>query len=173
MRMRASAEADLRWYWGTGSATWAGDAGLRSPLGGQLDVLRAGMVSQHQSVDASQAEDLMHHRMGAAARAREIEGRLRSIPDALARLLRRHYTEKALPYDISPTANRTPTARRICPSGRVEELRSAIRSADQATLAALISESERAVRAAVLAYETSSVEDERRLQVNDPRKGKR
>lgn len=173
MRLRASAEADLRWYWGTGASTWAGDAGLRSPLGGQLEVLRAGMVSQSQAVDASQAEDLMHNRMGAAARAREIELRLRSIPAELARLLRRHFTERALPYDISPTANRTPTAKRLCPSGRVEQLRSAIRSADQATLAALISESERSVRAAVLAYEATEVHDERRLQVHDPRKGKR
>jgi hypothetical protein len=63
----ASAELDLPWYFGTGPATAAGDAGLKSSLGSQLDAMRAG-ISHDAVVDSDRAEVDMIRRLGTAHR---------------------------------------------------------------------------------------------------------
>lgn len=44
------ADAELPWYFGTGPSTWAGDAGLRSNLGGQVAHLEASKLSPQASL---------------------------------------------------------------------------------------------------------------------------
>lgn len=102
--MRTTADVDLPWFFGTGPQTAQGDAGLRSPLGPQLDALRSGVQREHTAADASRSEDEAIGRLGVAERYATIEARLRMVPTSDAEVLRVHYSERPLPYAISAAA---------------------------------------------------------------------
>jgi hypothetical protein len=120
------ADADLPWYFGSGASTWAGDAGLRSSLGGQLEAARQFKApdvtnapwmakgSQPHVVDASRAEDDMHQRMGAAWFVRRVRTRLACLTSVQAQALALHYDEKtSLPYSIDASAVLLASARKL------------------------------------------------------------
>lgn len=120
------ADAELPWYFGSGASTWAGDAGLRSPIGGQLAA--ASQVKQHRVenppwmakgvqafvVDASKAEDEMLARTTAALIARRIATRLACLTRVQVQALELHYDEsKSLPFGIDASAILLVAARRL------------------------------------------------------------
>lgn len=158
---------DLPWYWGTGSSTAQGDTGLRSSLGGQLDALRAGVVSEH-AVDSSQAEGDMIRRLSAAHRAEEIHRRLRTLPGEVALVLRLHYGTRSLAAGVSGAALLCPAAAAMCGGGTVsregltEAIRVSLRARDNAWVA-LTAEALTMVREAVEAYERAEVARRRKV----------
>jgi len=102
--MLQSADVDLPWYFGSGPSTAAGDAGLKSPLGGQLDALRAGIPRDRTAVDSSRSEDEAIGRLGMGERYRVIEERLGQLQRIDVDILRAHYVDKPLPHMISGAA---------------------------------------------------------------------
>lgn len=76
---RSHAEAELRWYFGTGASTAVGDMGLKSAMGAQLDATREQRVGTTRSVNPDRAE----RQMARAARAVSV---CRNVERALARL---------------------------------------------------------------------------------------
>ena len=100
----SSADLDLPWYFGSGPRTAAGDAGLRSPLGAQLDALRTGVRHDRATVDSSRSEDEAIGRLGLGERMRVIEERLRQLDRIDVDILRAHYVERPLPHMISGAA---------------------------------------------------------------------
>jgi hypothetical protein len=102
--MLQSADVDLPWYFGSGPSTAAGDAGLKSPLGGQLDALRAGIPRDRTAVDSSRSEDEAIGRLGMGERYRVIEERLGQLQRIDVDILRAHYVDKPMPFMISGAA---------------------------------------------------------------------
>lgn len=102
--MLQSADVDLPWFFGSGPSTAAGDAGLKSPLGAQLDALRAGVQHDRTVVDSSRSEDEAIGRLGMGERYRVIEERLGQLERIDVDILRAHYVDKPLPYMISGAA---------------------------------------------------------------------
>lgn len=139
------ADAELPWYFGSGASTWAGDAGLRSPMGGQLSAARQvkrvhvdnppWMTKGHQPhvVDASGAEDEMINRMGAAWMARQIATKLAALTRTQAEALELHYDSKTtLPYDVDACAVLLGSARRLVVAPQVKAHYDVARGALQA-----------------------------------------
>jgi hypothetical protein len=190
-----NAEADLRWYWGTGPETWAGDAGLRS---GSLERESSG------GYDLSAIEDRMLDRCQSAARARHVEERLRALSGHEVSVLRTHFTGGSLPFGISAAAIFTSAALDLVPAGRTglasyvaevarqcrlsvktrerierfvltlrrlpkrlttEHLREPLADASQVEREAIMAETDALVGAAIQAYESTTVEHHRRVWV--------
>lgn len=151
------ADADLPWYWGTGASTAAGDAGLRSPLGGQLEVLKAGIIGPRQ-VDASHAEESTIDRVGMGKRMRRIEACLRAMESPrLVEVLRRHYSGRSLPFGLSPAAVVLPICVRwVSPSGtHPQDLRGALHAATERQRRQVRADGDALVAKALGAYEAA------------------
>lgn len=183
------ADVDLPWYWGTGPSTWAGDAGLRSSLGPQIDHLLAGQLSaearrqpgrgvwrarpqQIRAVDSSQAEDAQIERLAAAERAGLVEARLRQLGRGHVLVLELHYLGGSLPYSVDPACRALVALRRLvgCPGYPTTT------QARKALLSASVEARERISAAAIAlvveakgAYELAEVALPRRVQIHDPR----
>lgn len=101
--------SDLSWYFGSGAQTWQGDAGLRSPFGGQLERAARREAYGHHVVDASQAEEQMIDRLGAAWLARLVEARLAVLTAEQRDVLSLHYAGRRF-GDVStpPSAGTLP-----------------------------------------------------------------
>ena len=77
-------EADQRWFYTQAN----GDCGLRSPLGTQLDMLRAGILPGKHERKLSANDDNM---LTAGARANQIAHKLNNIPREYQRILELQY----------------------------------------------------------------------------------
>lgn len=120
-----AAEVELRWYYGTGPSTAAGDMGLRSPMGAQLEIAESSKVvsseekaaagtlgaSRAYAVDFKAAEDRMLDGLGAARRVRGIEHRLRQLKKFDRRVLRLEYGGPRMVYELTPVVVLTGAAR--------------------------------------------------------------
>lgn len=128
------ADADLPWYFGSGASTWAGDAGLRSPMGGQLEAARQvkrvdvewppwmTKGQQPHAVDVSAAEDRMLESTAAAFRARRIALRLACLSRIQYLALTLHYDETcSLPFGIDASAVLLASARRLVLGPQIRE----------------------------------------------------
>lgn len=146
------ADQELRWYFGVGSETWAGDAGLGSNFGAMLQ-RAAGQESakrvEHPRTKAGETpwadgalrgpwafykptyeattgildeEDHMIERCAAAPRAANVEARLRALPNRTIMVLFEHVTGNGLPFGISSAAVYTDQARAMCGTSRAPKL---------------------------------------------------
>lgn len=120
-----AAEAELRWYFGTGPSSAAGDMGLRSPFGAQLEIAAASRAasgaersacgalgaSRGYSVDFKAAEDRLLDGLGAARRVRGVEHRLRQLNDLERRVLRLEFGGPRMAHELSPVVVLTGSAR--------------------------------------------------------------
>lgn len=120
----AAAEAELRWYFGTGPSSAAGDMGLRSPLGAQLEIAKASKIasgvgraaggtlgaSRGYAVDFKAAEDRVLDGLGAARRVRAVEHRLRQLNDLERRVLRLEFGGPRMVHELSPVVVLTSAA---------------------------------------------------------------
>lgn len=167
------ADSDLPWFFGSAPQSWAGDAGLRSALGGQLEAVRSEKLASG-TVNASQIEDDVHRRLGAATRARAIEARLAQLSDVQVATLRWHYGEGSLPYGVDRSACLLGRVRRLCSAGGVvpqEVLRAALLEASTEEREAIAAEADRLVVGAREAYDALPAQRLRWIQVDDPRSG--
>lgn len=162
-RVPVNCVSDLTWYWGIGAESWASEAGLKSSFGAQLQRVAEGVafaVDMGLGVMESRAID----RCRAAARATDIETRLRALDGRAGLVLHAHITGHGLPFGISSAAVFTDEARRMCSTRvapREDVLREALmvlRLPGQESVVRLINESEALVKAAVRAYEDTVIE---------------
>jgi hypothetical protein len=163
----ASAELDLPWYFGTGPATAAGDAGLKSSLGSQLDAMRAG-ISHDAVVDSDRAEVDMIRRLGTAHRLDAIRRRLAALDGFTVRVLRLHYSERPMAAGVSPAAVLCGEAERLCAPAMVtrERLNAIVRASlreRNGLWRALMVESATLVGEARAAYDATWVEPRRKV----------
>lgn len=105
------AEADLRWYYGNGASTAAGDMGLRSSLGSQLEAMHAG-ISANPTVDVDSIERKMAHGVDAAARMRVIARAIGRLTETYQRVLRQAFSEREMRPGVSHVVVLTSEARR-------------------------------------------------------------
>lgn len=105
------AEADLRWYYGNGASTAAGDMGLRSSLGSQLEAMHAG-ISASPTVDLDSIERKMAGGVDAAARMRIIERALSPLTALYQTVLRMAFSEREMRPGVSHVVVVTSEARR-------------------------------------------------------------
>jgi hypothetical protein len=165
---QVNAEVDLRWYWSSGPETWAGDAGLHSPTGGQLSALEAGLVRASYT-DLSKIEDDQIRRATYVARARDIELRLSQLSARAVALLKADITGRGLPFSVSSAAVYTEQAKVMCATDRRpahEKLREALmacKRADHPKVKALVFEVQLALQDARDAYEGTRIKRTRRL----------
>lgn len=173
--MRPVAEADLTWYWGVGPDSWAGDAGLRSNLGAQLEAIAAG-INAVPTPDSNASEDAMIDRMLFAARATDIEARLRLLSAADVLVLRVHFTGRGLTFGISSAAVFTEQAKAMCGKlPAIEELRAELmklKNAKHPTVTTLERETVRLVREATDRYDSTEIKPTRRMQIRHPTRGR-
>jgi hypothetical protein len=80
------AELDLRWYFGGAGRTAAGDMGLRSPMGAQLDAARLGAAST-RNIDVDASVDRMDEQIEAVRRWRCVRARLEQLTPRRSRIL--------------------------------------------------------------------------------------
>ncbi len=115
----AVAALALPWYFGSASSghSAAGDAGLRSSLGGQIDALKAsrtfrgGGILEDRAVDSGRIEDAVHQRLDDCDRIARVRARLSACtPDDQA-VLRLHFGTSALAFAVSGVALLTNAAR--------------------------------------------------------------
>lgn len=137
-----SAELDLPWYFGSGSSTRSGDAGLRSTLGSQLEHVKGSRPSKAANREArempeevrerlkrwqkrlgtastfsvSAIEDDLHKRIsfGGSSDAARISSKLSALTSIQVRALQLHFSGKSLPYAIDPCAVLLVAAKRLC-----------------------------------------------------------
>lgn len=172
--LRPVGDVDLRWYWGVGPDTWAGDAGLKSNFGAQLEAAASG-VWFVPVADASDAEDAMINRLQFAARATDIEARLRQLSRRDVRILETHICGKGLTFSISSAATFTVQAETMCGLGRSpapEELRAELlklKTAKHPAVVALERETSALVKESMDRYDSTEIKPTRRLQIRDPR----
>lgn len=151
------ADVELPWYWGTGSKTWAGDAGIRSPLGGQLSALRDGVHGDYV-VDANSATEGMLRRLESARTAKRIEWKLAQLMPMQAAALKLHFGEhNSLPYAIDAAAALLRASRRLAGQDEMEPvplatLRKALRGATVTARDEIARLADDLVAAAVQAY---------------------
>lgn len=166
---RVSAEADLRWYYGSGPDSWQGDAGLRSNFGSQLQAAYEGRTTSH-GVDISEIEDRAIERCSHAAKATDIEARLRCLTRAQVGRLEAHFKGRSLPYEISAAAVFCEHAKTICASKKrppIERLRAALMALRVSThrdVQGLVFESELMVSDLLRCYSETSITPTRRIQ---------
>ncbi len=109
----------LPWYFGQGASTAAGDAGLRSSLGGQIEALRAsqleggGGMLESRAVDSSDIEDAMHQRLEAGGRMARVAERLAGCSDAHVTVLRLAFGTAPLAFGVSGCAVLTASAAKL------------------------------------------------------------
>lgn len=153
------ADSHLPWYFGTGPSTAQGDSGLRSSLGGQLEVLRSGAVPT-PSINTSRIEEDMINRLSTGHLLAEVSARLRIVGDQHERVLRLHYSQPSPCYGLSASVWLLAGAKPY--QGLTETLRVALRK-NTALLVELEAESTVALAAARLAYENATPPRRRRV----------
>ena len=115
------AEDALRWHFGTGSSTAAGDMGLRSPFGYALDRARDEQLAdgrsfrrsknEVRSMDADSTERDIAKLIQFAARDRCIIAALAELSRGDAEVLRLHFAEKPIHPGVSAVVKVTREAR--------------------------------------------------------------
>lgn len=161
------ADSDLPWYFGLGPSTAAGDMGLRSSFGTQLDMARAG-VSNGSTITQDSAETDMHRRLGAAHLHHEITARLERLSDLHRVVLSLHYGGRPIVDRLSGAAVLTPEAAllTLLPVATRDALCGAVRASlkarDGRWLAVEVAANE-LVRAAVGAYEDAQTPRRRKV----------
>lgn len=150
------ADADLPWYY----TQAAGDAGLRSPLGSQLELMQAQQLVDGRTVDAGQIEEAALDRVGIGRRIRRIEATLGRLEPHQVAVLRLHYTGGSLPFAVDPAAALLPLCQRWTALGGPypQDLRGALHGATEAQRKAIAVDADRAVTQAMEAYEETSHE---------------
>lgn len=174
------ADVDLPWFYGTGSSTAAGDAGLRSSLGGQVARLAASQLSdaaraaardydgwqkrsgEGHGVDASQIEDDAIKRLGTGHHLAEVSARLAAVADEHRDALALHYGHRSLVFGVSAAALLTELGRRHG-MALADVLRDAVKARKPAVLVELETETGKLVEAAKLAYENADVPKRRKV----------
>lgn len=132
------------------------------------------------AVDVSEIEDDMIDRIGMPGpNPAEVAERLGGLSVLHVRVLHLHYSGESLPHEVDPAAIVLEAARRACRT-RTEPTVDALRVAlmkpgrvgviDLVTMAA---DARAVVLAAQLAYEVAPFTPVRRVQVDDPREGRR
>lgn len=166
------ADVELPWYWGFAAKTAQGDAGLRSPLGAQLEAVRSGVHLEH-CVDSSRAEDSMLRSLGGASLGRTVARRLAVQRPLHVSALRLHYDPRvSLPYGVDGCATLLTACRVLCaPDGPPTHAaaRKALLATSPARREAIASQAADLVAIARLAYDSTEVQEERGVQVDDPR----
>lgn len=119
------ANDDLPWLWGSGASTAEGDCGLRSPLGGQLERVKSGVVG-----DFRRDADDDDARIRTATRMKAIEKRLKRLSGEVTTHLWAHFSQRPMPYGISGAAIFTRAAASLTGSSppAPEELRAKLRT---------------------------------------------
>lgn len=154
------ADVDLPWFWGFAAKTWQGEAGLRSPLGGQLDAVRSGVHLEHGSADSWHAIEQAHRRVSAVKHARAIEARLARLTAVQVQALRLHYDPKAtLPFEVDAAAVLLAASRVLVGAGRVGlvEMRKALHAAPTHRREQIAEQAKALVAVAKGAYEAEVV----------------
>lgn len=157
----SQADVDLPWFWGFGPKNWQGEAGLRSPLGAQLDAVRSGVHLEHGAADSWRAIEAADRRVSAVRHARAIEARLARLTAVQVQALRLHYDDHAtLPFEVDACAVLLAASRVLVGSGRVglAEMRKALHGAPAAKREAIAEQARDLWRAAVAAYEATGTE---------------
>jgi hypothetical protein len=109
------ADVDLPWYWGFAARSWAGEAGLRSPLGAQLEAIRSGLHLEHGAADSWRALEEADKRRAAVRHARTIEGRLSRLTAVQREVLHLHYDPHVtLPFEVDGAACLLKASRSLC-----------------------------------------------------------
>lgn len=152
------ADLELPWYFGTGPSTAAGDSGLRSPLGGQLEAIASGTLAEY-TIDAARTEDEMIRRIQTGGNVGDVRARLAELSHLDQQVLRLHYGTPALACNVTGAAVLASLAQRMTSSRSVtrEALSAAIRASNRDRSSTRVTEIEvealGLVKAAVQRYE--------------------
>ncbi len=170
------ADVDLPWYWGFAARTLAGDSGLRSPLGGQLEAIRTGLHAAEHCVDSSRATDDMLRRIDTGRTGCTVAARLGQLTHVHQAALKLHYDpHMTLPYSVDACATLLALSRALTAPDAPDmlTLRKALQGATAARREAIAQQATALVRSAKDAYEATEVVEGRRVQVDDPREWRR
>lgn len=110
-RTLAPAEADLRWYFGNGASTAAGDMGLRSSLGSQLEAMHAGIFA-NPVVNVDAIEMRMARGVDAVGKARLIAHALGATTPTYQAVLHHAYGGKEMRPGVTHVVRMTAEARK-------------------------------------------------------------
>ncbi len=112
-----ASEAELAWYFGfyqdgsTPGATAAGDVGLKSPLGAQLDAVREERIDGQRIVDSGRADEQMARAATKAIEIGNVEQALGGLTDAERLVLRYTFGSKPVRTGVSRVVLLTKHAR--------------------------------------------------------------
>lgn len=105
------AEADLRWYFGQGASTAAGDMGLRSSLGSQLEAMHAGIFA-NPVVNVDAIEMRMARGVDAVGRMRLVEQALGGLSPIYQKAIRLAFGGRDMRPGVSSVVRLTAEARK-------------------------------------------------------------
>lgn len=147
------ADFDLPWYF----TQAAGDMGLRSPLGAQLELMRARQLVDGRTVDASIIEDQAHKRLVHSARIRRIEATLALVAPHHVAALRLHYSGPSWPFGVDPAATLLPWSESVTGPGgsHPQDLRGALHEAPEGIRVMVRRWADDLVAEAMAAYEAA------------------
>jgi hypothetical protein len=157
------ADVHLPWFWGFAARNWAGEAGLRSPLGAQLEAVREGVHLEHGAADSWRAIEQADRRVSAARLARSIEARLARLTVVQCQALRLHYDPRAtLPFEVDAAAVLLAASRALVDGTACDlpSLRKALLGASPAKREAVAKQASELVRVAREAYEAQGAAEE-------------